>query len=82
MANVDKAWTERPPPEDKGDNPDCWAAGLQGTGQPRAQKARDGKEAAECTGWTEMLLPGIHSAMPDPRRDKEGGTGCMPQEDV
>lgn len=37
---------EGPPPENKGDNPDCWAAGLGGTGQPRAQKAKDGKEAA------------------------------------
>lgn len=68
MANIDKAWSEGPPPEDKGDNSDCWAAGLEGTRQPRAPKAKDGKEAAECTSWTEMLPPRIQSARAQPPR--------------
>lgn len=64
--------------EDKGDSPDCWAAGLGGTGQPRAQRAKDGKEAAECTSWTEMLPPGFTQQCQTQGRDEEGGmAACL-----
>ena len=33
-ANRNKVWMEAPPPEDKGNNPDCQVAGLESTGQP------------------------------------------------
>lgn len=58
MANIDKAWTEGPP-EDKGDNPDCWAAGLEGTGQPRAQKARDVRKLQNAPARQKCCLPGF-----------------------
>lgn len=60
MANIDKAWTEGPPPEDKGDNPDCWAAGLEDIGHmPEPRKPRMVRKLQNAPAGQKCCLPGF-----------------------